>query len=64
MKTEMEKLDRFMKENNIKAVGPKITTTYLISQAMVQTMDVASLFVFGYVKYGIMSLFDKSYMIQ
>ena len=37
---EMKKLDKFILDNSLKVVGPKISTTYSISQAMVPTMDI------------------------
>ena len=37
---EMNDIDSFIKENELTIVGPKISTTYSITQAIVPTMDI------------------------
>lgn len=37
---EMNDIDSFIKENGLTIVGPKISTTYSVTQAMVPTMDI------------------------
>ena len=37
---EMNDIDSFIKENGLTIVGPKISTTYSITQAIVPTMDI------------------------
>lgn len=36
----MNDIDLFIKENGLAVVGPKISTTYSVTQAMVPTMDI------------------------
>lgn len=40
MKKEMKYLENFLKENELKIVGPKISTTFSVNQAIVPTMDI------------------------
>lgn len=40
VKKEMNNIESFIKENNLTVVGPKISTTYSVTQAMTPTMDV------------------------
>ena len=40
MQKEFNSIDTFIKENGLTIVGPKISTTYSIIQAMVPSMDV------------------------
>ena len=40
MQKEFNSIDTFIKENGLTIVGPKISTTYSITQAMVPSMDV------------------------
>lgn len=37
---EMNSIESFIKENNLKVVGPKISTTYSVTQSMTPTMDI------------------------
>ncbi|WP_242849771.1 hypothetical protein [Clostridium sp. C8] len=37
---EMNDIDNFIKKNNLTIVGPKISTTYSVTQAMMPTMDI------------------------
>lgn len=37
---EMNNIENFIKENNLTIVGPKISTTYSVTQAMMPTMDI------------------------
>ena len=39
MQSTITAIEKFITEKSLKAVGPKITTTYSISQAMTPTMD-------------------------
>ena len=39
MQKEMQNLEKFINDNNLTIVGPKISTTYSVSQGMVPTMD-------------------------
>ncbi|WP_286906809.1 transcriptional regulator [Clostridium sp. UBA1652] len=40
LQEEMKSIELFMKTNSLKKVGPTITTTYAIQQAMIPTMDI------------------------
>ena len=40
LQKEFNSIDTFIKENGLTIVGPKISTTYSITQAMVSSMDV------------------------
>ena len=40
MQQEILKIEEFIKNNNLKVTGPKISTTFSVSQAMVPTMDI------------------------
>ena len=37
---EMNDIDNFIKENGLKVVGPKLSTTFSVTQAMVPSMDI------------------------
>jgi len=39
MQKEMQNLEKFINDNNLTIVGPKISTTYSVSQGIVPTMD-------------------------
>lgn len=36
----MNYIDNFIKENGLKVVGPKLSTTFSVTQAMVPSMDI------------------------
>ena len=36
----MNDIDNFIKENGLKVVGPKLSTTFSVTQAMVPSMDI------------------------
>lgn len=40
METEMQNLEKFVNDNNLTIVGPKISTTYSVTQGIVPTMDI------------------------
>ena len=40
MQKEMNDIESFIKENGLTVVGPKISTTYSVTQAMMPTMDI------------------------
>ena len=37
---EINKIDIFLKDNDLKIIGPNISTTYSVNQAMIPTMDI------------------------
>ena len=37
---EMNSIESFIKDNNLTVVGPKISTTYSVTQSMTPTMDI------------------------
>ena len=39
MQKEMQNLEKFITDNNLTILGPKISTTYSVTQGMVPTMD-------------------------
>lgn len=39
LKEEMDKIKTFLDKNNLEKVGPVISTTYAVNQAMIPTMD-------------------------
>lgn len=36
----MNSIESFIKDNNLTVVGPKISTTYSVTQSMTPTMDI------------------------
>ncbi|MBE6091527.1 MAG: transcriptional regulator [Clostridium beijerinckii] len=40
VQNEMNSIESFIKENNLTVVGPKISTTYSVTQSMTPTMDI------------------------
>ena len=40
MQKEMQNLEKFINDNNLTIVGPKISTTYSVTQGIVPTMDI------------------------
>ena len=40
MQKEMQNLEKFIKDNNLTIVGPKISTTYSVTQGIVPTIDI------------------------
>ena len=40
VQNEINNVEDFIEENNLKVVGPKISTTYLVTQTMIPIMDI------------------------